>query len=129
MSPLCAMDSVAKGLKKKVSVHESGRPNSPWPVGRGLRVESSASQEPGIHLYRNINNNNKQININTTIPLTHMGILVLGKEIVGVARLATTCATFTLNDTSLASPLGSEMSNLEGKGLITIKAGGTGRGT
>ena len=53
-----------------------------------------------------------------------MGILVLGKEIVGVARLATTCATSTLNDASFASPLGSEMSNLEGKGLITIQAGG-----
>ena len=58
-----------------------------------------------------------------------MGILVLGKEIVGVARLATTCATSTLNDTSLTSPLGSKMGNLEGKGLITIRTGGTSRGT
>ena len=60
MLPLCAMDSVAKGLKRKSSVHELGRPNSPWPVGQGLRVESSASQELGNHLYRNINNN-KQV--------------------------------------------------------------------
>ena len=58
-----------------------------------------------------------------------MSILVLGKEIVGVARLATTCTTSTLNDTSLACPLGSKMGNLEEKGLITIQAGGTSRGT
>ena len=80
MSPLCAMDSVAKGLKKRVSVvnkkrvsvHDLGRPNSPWPVGQGLPVESSASQGLGNHLYRNINNN-KQVNINTNNPTDPYG--------------------------------------------------------
>ena len=43
---------------------------------------------------------------------THASKLLLCEEIVGVAWLAATCATSTLNNTSLTGPLGREVGDL-----------------
>ena len=50
-----------------------------------------------------------------TMP-THRGKLFLGEEVVGVARLATTCTASSLDDAGFTGPLRGQVSDLGGGG-------------